>query len=188
MAVEYIEQKGMMFVVDQLFAAKGLALSVLSAGASLIAWIPAAIASSIASFGSAAAIGTAAAIAAIVGASGGFYEGGYTGGGNPHERAGDVHKGEFVFPHDVVARVGPDALYRMMDGIRGGASFDGPASHSMVLAPSKSAPPNVSVTARPNVVIFDDQAKFEKYLQSTQGQGVVLDLVSRRRRDLGQPT
>lgn len=48
------------------------------------------------------AAGLAQARAQAQAAIGGFFLGGYTGDGNPHEVAGVVHKGEFVMPHDRV--------------------------------------------------------------------------------------
>lgn len=65
----------------------------------------------------------AAAAAAIVGMAGGFYQGGFTGLGNPHQPAGIVHKGEFVFPHDVTAAIGPRALEGIVDSVRNTSSF-----------------------------------------------------------------
>jgi hypothetical protein len=65
--------------------------------------------------GVAAAVGIAAALLALaVGlaeakamASGGFAEGGYTGDGDKHEKAGIVHKGEFVFDKETTKKNKP---------------------------------------------------------------------------------
>ncbi len=99
MLVKYLATKAKMFAVDQIFAAKSLALSIASAAKALVAWIPSAIAASISSFGIAAAVGLAAVVALL---SGGFAGGGYTGSGSPDEPAGVVHRGEWVAPARMV--------------------------------------------------------------------------------------
>ena len=62
----------------------------------------------------AAIVGIAAAIAGIAAvvalASGGFAEGGYTGGGAKYQPAGIVHAGEYVLPQETVAHYGLDVL------------------------------------------------------------------------------
>lgn len=104
MFVKYAVTKSGMFALDQVFAAKGLALSLANAAKSLVAWIPSAIAASISSWGLAAGIGLAAV--AAVGLMGGFADGGYTGDGGKYEPAGIVHKGEVVWSQEDIARAG----------------------------------------------------------------------------------
>jgi hypothetical protein len=67
MLAQYIVKKAAMFAIDELMAAKGLLLSLATSAKSLLAWLPAAIAASISSYGLAAAIGTAAVIALVAG-------------------------------------------------------------------------------------------------------------------------
>jgi hypothetical protein len=67
------------------------------------------------------ALGIAAAAAAIAAGVGrvaqiqaqSFATGGYTGDGGKHQPAGVVHRGEFVFPQEAVARIGVARLYEM---------------------------------------------------------------------------
>ncbi len=71
MLAEYAAKKAAMFAIDVLFSGKSLALSLASAAKSLAAWMPAAIAAGISSFGTSAVIGTAAVLGAVA-AFGGF--------------------------------------------------------------------------------------------------------------------
>ncbi len=65
MVAQWAVSKAAMFAIDMVFAAKSLALSLASAAKSLVAWIPAAIAAAISSYGIAAIIGAAAVVGAI---------------------------------------------------------------------------------------------------------------------------
>jgi hypothetical protein len=94
-------------------AAKNIALSIQEGAAAA----PGALFKSIESFGIAAALGLAGFMAAKA-LGGGFFAGGFTGLGHPHEPAGIVHKGEFVIPHDVVTAVGPGALGGLVENVR----------------------------------------------------------------------
>lgn len=94
-------------------AAKNIVLSMKENAAAA----PGALFASIKSFGAAAAVGAAAFLAAKA-LGGGFFEGGFTGLGDPHEVAGVVHKNEFVIPHDVTSAVGPGALAGMVEAVR----------------------------------------------------------------------
>lgn len=86
-----------------------------AAATTAAAWTPAAIVSSIGSFGAAAAIGLAAVIAALA-FSGGFRKGGYTGGGGVDDIAGVVHGKEFVFDAESTSRIGVANLEAMRQG------------------------------------------------------------------------
>lgn len=50
-------------------------------------------------------------------ASGQFWTGGYTGPGGKYERAGDVHRGEYVFDREATRRIGVPALEALRQGI-----------------------------------------------------------------------
>lgn len=86
-----------------------------AAASTTAAWTPAAIVSSIGSFGTAAAIGLAAVVAALA-FSGGFRKGGYTGNGGVGEVAGVVHGKEYVFDAESTARIGVANLEAMRAG------------------------------------------------------------------------
>lgn len=95
-----------------------------AAATTTAAWTPAAIVSSIGSFGTAAAIGLAAVIAALA-FTGGFRKGGYTGNGGVNEAAGVVHGQEYVFDAAATKRIGVgnlEALRAGRDIAMGGAS------------------------------------------------------------------
>lgn len=65
------------------------------------------------------------AVGGIFGAFGkllGFSEGGYTGNGGKYEPAGIVHRGEYVMPQEVVARIGVKNLEAIRRGVPGYAS------------------------------------------------------------------
>lgn len=140
MIVKYAATKAGMFALDTAFAAKSLALSIAMAAKSVVAWIPAAIAASISSFGVAAAVGLAAVVAGMA-AFGGFAAGGYTGAGGRLEAAGVVHKGEVVFDQPAVNRLGVDFLEalrldqplpRPLPGYAGGGAVGGGGRRSEV--------------------------------------------------------
>jgi lambda family phage tail tape measure protein len=86
-----------------------------AAATTAAAWTPAAIVSSIGSFGGAAAIGLAAVIAALA-FTGGFRKGGYTGNGGVNQAAGVVHGQEYVFDADAVKRIGVGNLEALRSG------------------------------------------------------------------------
>lgn len=65
MVAQWAVSKAAMFAIDMVFAAKSVALSLASAAKSLVAWIPAAIAAAISSYGVAAIIGAAAVVGTI---------------------------------------------------------------------------------------------------------------------------
>lgn len=86
-----------------------------AAASTTAAWTPAAIVSSIGSFGTAAAIGLAAVIAALA-FTGGFRKGGYTGNGGVNEAAGVVHGQEYVFDAAATKRIGVGNLEALRAG------------------------------------------------------------------------
>jgi hypothetical protein len=126
MVAEYAVKKGVMFMIDVAFAAKGLALSAANAAKSLIMWIPSAIAASISSWGLAAAIGAAAVLAIV--ASKGFATGGYTSPGAKDKPAGIVHAGEWVAPKWMVNDPKYADTIASLEGVRRGAG--GSSSHT----------------------------------------------------------
>lgn len=119
-----------------------------AAATTTAAWTPAAIVSSIGSFGAAAAIGLAAVIAALA-FSGGFKDGGYTGGGGVNDVAGVVHGREYVFDAAATSRIGVPTL----EAIRAGRPIggdSGAASPARSAAPGQSARGNVTVNQTNN--------------------------------------
>jgi len=109
MVAEYAVKKAAMFTIDVLFAGKSLALSLASAAKSLVAWMPAAIAAAISSFGVAAAIG----LAAVVGVMASFATGGMVSGpgtGTSDSIPARLSNGEFVQPAAAVSYYGADFM------------------------------------------------------------------------------
>ena len=109
----------------------------------------------------------AAAMAAMMAASGGFKEGGYTGNGNPSEVAGAVHRGEFVFPAPAVQKIGVDNLHSMMASANGGGR-QGAASVPDI---------NSSTSTTVNIGAFSDPASAKTWLKSKDGHDFFADMM-----------
>jgi hypothetical protein len=152
---------------------------------------PAATAASISSFGAAAIIGLALVMAALLAFSGGFAGGGYTGHGGKYQPAGVVHRGEFVFPADVVSKHGPGYFYAMMQSLRfeeRANALQGYASGGLVdlkqdVMRSPSSNPAPSANNRFNIGLFNDPAALNRWAQSLEGETVILDVLKRNRHE-----
>lgn len=166
MVAQYAVKKAAMFAIDVLFSAKGLALQLASAAKSLVAWIPSAIAASISSFGTAALIG-AAAVAAVLAATGGFAEGGYTGDGGKYDVAGVVHRGEYVFPADAVERMG----LRNLESMRYGGM---PASVAM-------SPSGGGGGGRGATVLVDNRREADRFRRGSPMETQIVQVVQANR-------
>lgn len=122
--------------------------------------------SSISSWGVGAWIGVAALVAAlgvgIAAAAGAFESGGYTGPGASSMPAGIVHKNEFVMPSHVVDSVGLPAL----EAIKANSSI--PSS------------PGASAMGPVYYALFDDRAKMKDWVQSKQGEQVIIQELGRK--------
>ncbi|MBX9660472.1 MAG: hypothetical protein K2X00_18085, partial [Nitrospiraceae bacterium] len=70
-------------------------------------------------FGMSGANGAVGGIFGAIGKLFGFADGGYTGDGGKYEPAGIVHRGEYVLPKEVVARIGVKNLDAMSRGVPG---------------------------------------------------------------------
>lgn len=121
MFVTWIVQMTLMKALQKVFAVE----TNVQAAQSAAAWAPAAVAASIATFGTAAAVGVSAALtsmavgsafAAGLSATAGFAEGGFTGAGGKYDPAGIVHRGEWVMPQETVKAWGPQAMASIQDG------------------------------------------------------------------------
>lgn len=124
---------------------------------------------SIGSYGAAAVVGAILAVAALgtvlAFAMGGFREGGYTGSGPSNQVAGAVHRGEFVFSAPAVDRIGLGNLEALHSG-----------------SPLQAASTGESNV---NVVFVNDQAHLREFLKSNEGRAVIIDMVSRNKRQMG---
>ncbi len=123
-------------------------------------------------------LGAAAMAAAIVGGLAlvskigkGFAEGGYTGSGGKYEPAGIVHRGEYVFPQEAVARLGVGRLEAMKNGYASGGLVGGGA-----VAGGGSAI---------DIAILDRSTSAHDYLRSRAGRRMLVDRQRRTVEDLG---
>jgi hypothetical protein len=104
----------------------------------------------------------AAALAAVVGLSGGFADGGFTGAGGRLEPAGVVHRGEYVFSAPAVQRLGVGNLESLHSSAVGGAQ-------------SPSGTPNSNV----HLAFFDDKSQMDRWVHSTAFEGHIVDIMKR---------
>jgi len=103
------------------------------------------------------------------GASGGFASGGFTGFGGKYAPAGVVHKGEYVFPQEVVRRFGLDALRDLHQrGLRGYAN-GGLVGNLRV--PSISAPPKAA-SSTPVVLDFGALGRYQASAAGGEVEGI----------------
>jgi hypothetical protein len=121
----FIEKQAAQFIAAEIQKATSTTTSTAAGGKIAAAHAPAAAAVGISSYGVAGIVAEVivlAAIAAIMAALGGaFEEGGYT-GGRRRRPAGIVHGEEFVFPADVVDKLGLPFLQKLTDAAKGSAS------------------------------------------------------------------
>lgn len=160
-----------------------------AAGTTAAAWTPAAMLKSIATFGAAALIG-AALLAAVMG---GFKEGGYTGDGPEDAVAGFVHRGEVVIPARTVrAAGGPAAFAPLLNGFRAegraGIGASGPSmADSLATRGAESdsgAVAGLGVKSL-NIGVFDDRTALRGFLQTSEGESAVMDIMRRNRHEFG---
>jgi hypothetical protein len=198
MAAQFIVKRTLMFILGRKMDAAEVASNVsknaaiatseaATASATAVAWTPAALVKSIATFGVAAIVG----LALLAAAMGSFEQGGYTGSGGRLAPAGIVHKGEFVVPADVVAKRGPGYFYALMDSLRfnrPGPDLAGYATGGLV-GMNAPAVEGVRVEAnRPtqnrfNIGLFNDPAALQRWAQSQEGETVILDVLRRNRHE-----
>jgi hypothetical protein len=187
MVAQYAVSKAAMFMIDKAQTAKSLALSVASAAKSLVAWIPAAIAASISSFGVAAAIGAAAVAGVLL--TKGFAEGGHTGKGGVNQPAGVVHAGEWVAPQWMVNSPEYAGTIAALESARRGKSLSnysmpstGYATGGMVAAAGGGGESAV------NIAIFDDRNAANEWLQSREGRRALVRTSASARGSIGVAT
>jgi hypothetical protein len=191
MGAKWVAMKLGMFTLGQKLKAADSATTATKGATDAAAMAPAATAASISSFGAAAIIGLALVMAALLAFSGGFAGGGYTGHGGKYQPAGVVHRGEFVFPADVVSKHGPGYFYAMMQSLRfeeRAYALQGYASGGLVdlkqdVMRSPSSNPAPSANNRFNIGLFNDPAALNRWAQSLQGETVILDVLKRNRHE-----
>lgn len=159
-----------------------LAKKVVEVNAAEAATLPAktqgAVTASISSFGVAAALGVVAALAAIAAFGKGFAEGGYTGTGGKFEPAGVVHRGEYVFSQDAVARIGLGNLAALHNSNR----LPGYASGGLV---GGGIPAAGGVSRQPlQIVLVDSERSAKSIARNSEAETQIINLVRSRRYEI----
>ena len=174
-------------------AALGMALRtadtsahVAAEGVKLAAATPAALMTSISSYGVAAIVGLAAVLAAVA-AFGGFAEGGYTGAGGKYDPAGVVHRGEYVFTQEQTRRIGTHNLERLANaptgvtmgyatgGLVGSSSAD---SLQPVRGDSAERAPSVrGGDTKVNVAVVNSRAELHRWAESAEGASYIGEMI-----------
>jgi hypothetical protein len=196
MATSWIAERLRMFVMGESLKQADTTSTVAQEAVKQTAMGPTAMLASIGSWGSAAIIG-AAVLTAVMASVGGFAEGGYTGLGGKYEPAGIVHRGEFVVPADVVSRQGP----AYFDNLVGQLRVNRPTLPSLPpeswssrtfaeggFADSMSATPTQSqASGQVNIAVTGTRNDLRRFLETSEGEAVVLDIMSRNKLRLGIP-
>jgi hypothetical protein len=178
-----------MFVMGESLKQADTSSTVVQEATKQTAMGPTAMLASIGSWGAAAIIG-AAVLTAVMASVGGFAEGGYTGFGGKYDPAGIVHRGEFVVPADVVARQGP----AYFDNLVGQLRVNRPTLPSLPgfaeggLADTVFATPaQAQAGGQVNIAVTGTRNDLRRFLETTEGEAVVLDIMSRNKLRLGIP-
>lgn len=192
MAANWIAERVRMFVMGESLKKAETTSTVAEEATKQAAMTPTALLASISSWGAAALIG-AAVLTAVLVSMGGFATGGYTGDGRKYEPAGIVHKGEFVIPADIVSRQGPAYFDNLVSQIR----VERPSLPTMPgfaeggwVQPNSAAP--VATTASPqssqvNIAVTGTRNDLRRFLETAEGEAVILDIMSRNKLRLGIP-
>jgi hypothetical protein len=196
MATSWIAERLRMFVMGESLKQADTTSTVAQEAVKQTAMGPTAMLASIGSWGSAAIIG-AAVLTAVMASVGGFAEGGYTGLGGKYEPAGIVHRGEFVVPADVVSRQGP----AYFDNLVGQLRVNRPTLPSLPpeswssrtfaeggLADTVTSTPTQSLASgQVNIAVTGTRNDLRRFLETSEGETAVLDIMSRNKLRLGIP-
>lgn len=118
-------------------------------------------------------LGAAAMAAAIAGGialvhkMGGFSEGGFTGPGGKYEPAGIVHRGEYVFPQEAVARIGLGRLEALKSGYSAGGLVGAAPTGSGDVASSR------------NIILVDSRSEARRIARNSDNESHIVDVVRR---------
>lgn len=169
-------------------------------------WLPAALVKSVGTFGAAAIVG-AAALAAVVagyGIAGGFAEGGVVPGNEPTNKKQDnkvitAQSGEGIVPLDAMKKLGPARFELIRRGeipafAEGGVVGDyqagmtpSPSVGDGIARPQEPSQVNVQ-PAEVQVGVLNNMDQMRQFLESTPGEKKVVDIVKKRKIDIGIPT
>lgn len=183
MAAQWIVSQILMLTVGKTLQAASLASVTPLAMAATALWSPAAVAASIATYGTALANGPMA-MAQIKGAAlmGAFSEGGYTGTGSVDQPAGIVHRGEVVFSQKNIAALGGVGV---VEGIRLGSIPIGmPQSiATMTLSGSDSQGQGIMQPAKPPAIyVFTDPNMLARAVErDTEHEAFIVNTINNNR-------
>lgn len=190
MTTNWIADRLRMFVMGESLKQAEASSTVAAEGTKQAAMTPTAMLASIGSYGAAALIG-AAVLTAVLASVTGFAEGGYTGFGGKYDPAGIVHKGEFVIPADVVSQQGPAYFDNLVGQLRvkrpslpslPGFAEGGMAGAVPTMGPQSSGGGSV------NIAVTGTRNDLRRFLETAEGEAVVLDIMSRNKLRLGVPS
>jgi len=188
MAANWIADRIRMFVMGETLKQAETSSTVAQEAVKQTAMGPTAMLASIGSFGAAALIG-AAVLTAVMASMGGFAAGGYTGAGGKYEPAGIVHRGEFVIPADVVSRQGPDYFNHLVGQLRverpSLPSMPGFAEGGLVPNPAPSTTPTPQSSI--NIAVTGTRNDLRRFLETSEGEAVILDIMNRNKLRIGVP-
>lgn len=176
-----------------LMAAKNIAFSTSEGAADAAAKAPGALMSSISSYGVAALVGTAALIAAIAAIGGAFAEGGIVRGpGGPKDDAilARLSNGEGVLNAAAVRHYGAGVVNAMNNRTaRFYAQPEGTGSAQDTRAPGTAAAGSASSrSAAVSLVLVDSRNQARQFLESAEGEAMLVDILRKRRMQFGVPT
>ncbi|MCZ7636773.1 MAG: hypothetical protein M5U12_12490 [Verrucomicrobia bacterium] len=176
-----------------LMAAKNIAFSTSEGAADAAAKAPGALMSSISSYGVAALVGTAALIAAIAAIGGAFAEGGIVRGpGGPTDDAilARLSNGEGVLNAAAVRHYGAGVVNAMNNRTaRFYSQPQGAGSAQDTRAPGTAAAGSASSrSAAVSLVLVDSRNQARQFLESAEGEAMLVDILRKRRMQFGVPT
>lgn len=188
MGIQWVAQQLMMATVGKTIQTQELAtsqaLAQTQAMALTMAYATPAYYASVATLGSAVTAGTTALMAGLastkamaMSSSMGFAEGGYTGAGGKYEPAGIVHKGEYVFTQEDVARIGLNNLESMHRN-------DNSTTNNSVTNAITNYANNYNTTNNNNggkqsvsIINVVDPNMVKDYMQTSEGSKVILNTI-----------
>jgi hypothetical protein len=180
MFAEWIAKRALMAIKNMMFSTQ-------EGATDASAKAPGAMMSSISSYGVAAVVGMAAMLAAMAAISGAFAKGGRPTPGMP---ALVGEEGPELFVPDQPGLIVPAAITeRIMAAVSGPTEefYAGAESLPRPAASPSSAPAGGS-TANMSLVLVDKRRHAREFLESSDGQALIVDVIRRRRMDIGLKT
>jgi len=180
MFAEWIAKRALMAIKNMMFSTQ-------EGATDAAAKAPGAMMSSISSYGVAAVVGMAAMLAALAAISGAFAKGGRPTPGMP-ALVGEEDP-EFFVPDRPGLIVPAGITERIMAAVAAPTEgfYAGPESEPQPAA-SASAPQPRGTNANMSLVLVDNRRHAREFLVSSDGQALIVDVIRRRRMDIGLKT